>query len=55
MHIAAVVAINKKLLPALAVLRDALDAKSKEFKDIIKVISSKIKIHRIKPILCFVK
>ncbi|KAL1926130.1 hypothetical protein VTP01DRAFT_6167 [Rhizomucor pusillus] len=37
MHIAAVVAINEKLLPALAALRDALDAKSKEFKDIIKI------------------
>lgn len=37
MHIAAVVAINEKLLPALVGLRDALDAKSKEFSDIIKV------------------
>ncbi|KAF7722904.1 fumarase fum1 [Apophysomyces ossiformis] len=37
MHIAAVVEINTALLPALQTLRDALDAKSREFSDIIKI------------------
>ncbi|KAL1930201.1 hypothetical protein VTP01DRAFT_1355 [Rhizomucor pusillus] len=37
MHIAAVMEINKCLLPALVELRDALKAKSDEFKDIIKI------------------
>lgn len=37
MHIAAVMEINKRLLPALVELRDALKAKSDEFKDIIKI------------------
>ncbi|KAI8391231.1 fumarate hydratase [Radiomyces spectabilis] len=37
MHIAAVCEINDQLVPALTALRDALDAKSKEFSDIIKI------------------
>lgn len=37
MHIAAVVEINSDLIPALTQLRDALQAKSEEFADIIKI------------------
>ena len=37
MHVAAVVEINSSLLPALTELRDALDAKAKEFANIIKI------------------
>ncbi len=37
MHIAAAEDLNKRLLPAIKQLRDTLKAKSKEFKDIIKV------------------
>lgn len=37
MHIAAVVEINTDLIPALTQLRDALQAKSDEFQDIIKI------------------
>ncbi|CAN3377271.1 hypothetical protein DIURU_003479 [Diutina rugosa] len=37
MHIAAVTEINNQLLPELTKLRDALQAKSDEFKDIIKI------------------
>ncbi|KAI7897496.1 fumarate hydratase [Cokeromyces recurvatus] len=37
MHIAAVVEINNDLIPALTELRDALQAKSDEFNDIIKI------------------
>ena len=37
MHIAATLAITNDLLPALKVLRDALQQKSDEFKDIIKI------------------
>ncbi|KAI8146074.1 fumarate hydratase [Fennellomyces sp. T-0311] len=37
MHIAAVVEITEQLIPALTELRDAIAAKSKEFKDIIKI------------------
>lgn len=37
MHIAAAVEVNRHLLPALAVLRDALKAKQDEFDDIIKI------------------
>ncbi|KAI8063705.1 fumarate hydratase [Gilbertella persicaria] len=37
MHIAAVVEINQDLIPALKELRDALQAKSEEFQDIIKI------------------
>ena len=37
MHVAAVVEIRSKLIPALQTLRDALDAKAKEFKDIVKI------------------
>ncbi|KAK4511449.1 palmitoyltransferase for Vac8p [Mucor velutinosus] len=37
MHVAAVVEITHRLLPALNTLRDALDAKSKEFDHIIKI------------------
>ena len=37
MHIAAVVEINSDLIPALIQLRDALQKKSDEFSDIIKI------------------
>jgi fumarate hydratase class II len=37
MHIAAVVEIKKSLIPAMALLRDALDAKAKSFHHIIKI------------------
>jgi fumarate hydratase class II len=37
MHIAAVERIRQALLPALQKLRDALDAKAKEFADIVKI------------------
>jgi fumarate hydratase class II len=37
MHIAAGVEINKSLLPALTYIRDTLDSKAKEFKNIIKI------------------
>ncbi|GAA5813673.1 hypothetical protein MFLAVUS_007159 [Mucor flavus] len=37
MHIAAVVEINEDLIPALTELRDAMQAKSEEFDDIIKI------------------
>jgi fumarate hydratase, class II len=37
MHIAAVEEIYRRLIPMVTKLRDALDAKSKEFKDIIKI------------------
>ena len=37
MHIAAVEEIHRRLIPMATKLRDALDAKAKEFKDIIKI------------------
>ncbi|MCF6326222.1 MAG: class II fumarate hydratase [Devosiaceae bacterium] len=37
MHIAAVVEIEKNLLPKVKILRDTLDAKAKEFADIVKI------------------
>lgn len=37
MHIAAVEEIHRRLIPMVTKLRDALDEKSKEFKDIIKI------------------
>jgi fumarate hydratase class II len=37
MHIAAVEEIHRRLIPMVTKLRDALEAKSKEFKDIIKI------------------
>jgi fumarate hydratase class II len=37
MHIAAVEEIHRRLIPMVTKLRDALDVKSKEFKDIIKI------------------
>ncbi|MFW5663167.1 MAG: class II fumarate hydratase, partial [Bacteroidota bacterium] len=37
MHIAAAEELNKRLLPALALLRTTLNGKAEEFKDIIKV------------------
>ena len=37
MHVAAVVAIREHLLPDLKVLHKTLDAKAKEFKDIVKI------------------
>ncbi len=37
MHIAAVEEINKRLLPALAILRNTLNKKADEYKDIIKI------------------
>lgn len=37
MHVAAVTEISQRLIPALTTLRDAIQAKSDEFKDIIKI------------------
>ena len=37
MHIAAVTEINNSLIPELTKLRDSLQAKAEEFKDIIKI------------------
>jgi fumarate hydratase class II len=37
MHVAAATAVTTRLLPALATLRDALAAKSTEFKDVVKI------------------
>merc|ERR1712001_63605 len=37
MHIAVAVDIDKLLLPSLKILRDAIDEKAKEYKDIIKI------------------
>lgn len=37
MHVAAVTEIHRSLLPAITELRDALDAKAKEFEHIIKI------------------
>jgi fumarate hydratase class II len=37
MHVATVVEVNENLIPSLNVLADALEAKSNEFKDIIKI------------------
>jgi fumarate hydratase, class II len=37
MHIAAIEEIHRRLIPMVTKLRDALDTKSKEFKDIIKI------------------
>jgi len=37
MHIAAATETARRLLPALKNLRDALDAKAKEFADIVKI------------------
>lgn len=37
MHIAAIEAIHQRLIPAVTRLRDALAAKAREFKDIIKI------------------
>jgi fumarate hydratase class II len=37
MHVAAVLEIRQNLIPALTVLRDALDAKAKAFDKIIKI------------------
>jgi fumarate hydratase, class II len=37
MHIAAVEAIESRLIPALTQLRDALDAKAKEYAEVIKI------------------
>jgi len=37
MHVAAVVAIRRRLLPALGALRDALDAKARAFADVVKI------------------
>ncbi len=36
-HVAAVEEIHRRLIPMVSKLRDALDAKAKEFKDIIKI------------------
>jgi fumarate hydratase class II len=37
MHVAAVTAIEQKLLPAIAKLRTTLQAKSEAFADIVKI------------------
>lgn len=37
MHVAAAIEINQRLIPSVTLLRDAIQAKSDEFKDIIKI------------------
>jgi fumarate hydratase class II len=37
MHIAAATETSRRLLPAVKLLRDAIDAKAKEFKDVVKI------------------
>ncbi|KAF9294455.1 fumarase fum1 [Linnemannia elongata] len=37
MHVAAAIEINQRLIPAITLLRDAIQFKSDEFKDIIKI------------------
>jgi len=37
MHIAVAVEVNTTLIPNLQALHDAIDAKAKEFQDIIKI------------------
>src|SRR5262249_44799827 len=37
MYIAAAVNVKRRLLPAVASLRDAMDAKAREWKDIVKI------------------
>ena len=37
MHIAAVEEINRRLIPMITKLRDALDVKAEEFKEVIKI------------------
>ena len=37
MHVAAAVAIKESLIPALEHLADALDAKAKQFDDVVKI------------------
>jgi fumarate hydratase class II len=37
MHIAAAVAVKQRLLPAVSTLRDAIGAKAKEWRDIVKI------------------
>lgn len=37
MHVATAIEINQRLIPAVTLLRDAIQAKSEEFKDIIKI------------------
>ncbi|KAF9324359.1 fumarase fum1 [Podila minutissima] len=37
MHVAAAIEINQRLIPSVTLLRDAIQAKSEEFKDIIKI------------------
>ncbi|KAK3834761.1 MAG: fumarate hydratase [Linnemannia elongata] len=37
MHVATAIEINQRLIPAVTLLRDAIQAKSDEFKDIIKI------------------
>jgi fumarate hydratase class II len=46
MHVAAVVEINASLLPAMTELRDALDAKAKEFANIIKIGRTHLQVRR---------
>lgn len=57
MHIAAVTEIHHSLLPALTKLRDALQAKTDAFKDIIKIGRTHLQVrficHRIQPSLDF--
>ena len=45
MHVAAVMEINGSLLPALTELRNALDAKAKEFESIIKIGRTHLQVH----------
>lgn len=45
MHVSAVIEINRRLIPALTKLRDALQDKSDEFKNIIKIGRTHLQVY----------
>ncbi len=45
MHIAVAVEVTSTLLPSLEKLHDAIDAKAKEFQDIIKIGRTHTQVH----------
>lgn len=49
MHVAAVTEIHRSLLPAITELRDALDAKAKEFEHIIKIGRTHLQVRHARP------
>ena len=49
MHVAAVTEIHRSLIPALTELRDAIDAKAKEFEHIIKIGRTHLQVRLLHP------